>query len=164
MTVRFAPLAAVAALAALAWPALADAEQDRGAYLARIMDCGGCHTPSGPDMAPDATRLLAGGAFGFGMPGLGVFYPPNLTPDVETGLGGWSEAEIVAAIRTGVRPDGRALAPIMPWRSYAALTDDDAVALARFLKALPPVANAVPAPVADDAPAPAPYLAMVMPQ
>lgn len=98
------------------------------------------------------------------MPGLGVFYPPNLTPDVETELGGWSEAEIVAAIRTGVRPDGRALAPIMPWRSYAALTDDDAVALARFLKALPPVANAVPAPAADDAPAPAPYLAMVMPQ
>lgn len=60
MTVRFAPLAAVAALATLASPALADAERDRGAYLVRIMDCGGCHTPSGPDMAPDATRLLAG--------------------------------------------------------------------------------------------------------
>jgi len=98
MTTRFIRIAAATALAALALPALADAALDRGAYLARIMDCGGCHTPTGPDMAPDETRFLAGGAFGFGLPGLGVFYPPNLTPDMETGLGAWSAAEIVAAL------------------------------------------------------------------
>ncbi len=164
MTTRFSRLAIAAAMSALAVSAHADADIERGAYLARIMDCGGCHTPSGPDMAPDHSRELAGGAFGFGLPGLGVFYPPNLTPDSDTGLGAWSEAEIIAAIRTGLRPDGRELAPIMPWRSYAAMTDADAQALARYLKALAPVANAAPAPVADGAPAPAPYLAMVMPQ
>jgi len=163
MTTRFIRIAAATALAALALPALADAALDRGAYLARIMDCGGCHTPTGPDMAPDETRFLAGGAFGFGLPGLGVFYPPNLTPDMETGLGAWSAAEIVAALRTGVRPDGRELAPIMPWRSYAAITDEDAQALARYLKSLTPIVNAVPGPVADGAAAPAPYLAMVLP-
>lgn len=164
MANRFVSFSLAAALTPFAGVAFADSELDRGAYLARIMDCGGCHTPSGPDMAPDHSRELAGGAFGFGLPGLGVFYPPNLTPDMETGLGAWSEAEIIAAFRAGVRPDGRELAPIMPWRSYAAITDEDAQALARYLKSLSPVANAVPGPVADGAPAPAPYLAMVMPQ
>ena len=97
-------------------------------------------------------------------PGLGIFYPPNLTPDPETGLGGWSEAEIATAIRTGVRPDGRELAPMMPWRSYAALTDEDALAVAAYLKSLPPVRHAVPPPTGPDAKAPAPYLGVIMPE
>ena len=68
---------------------------------------------------PDPKLHLAGSNIGFGVPGLGVFYPPNLTPDRETGLGSWSEADIVRAVRQGVRPDGRELAPVMPWRNYA---------------------------------------------
>jgi mono/diheme cytochrome c family protein len=84
----------------------------RGEYLATIMDCGGCHTPGALAGEPDAARPLAGSNIGFQIPGVGIFYPPNLTPDAETGLGSWSEREIVTAVRTGVRPDGRVLAPI----------------------------------------------------
>lgn len=136
----------------------------RGEYLSRIMDCTGCHTPGAMAGKPEPGRHLAGSPLGFGIPDLGVFYPPNLTPDQETGLGKWSEADIIAAVRTGTRPDGRQLAPVMPWPSYAALTDSDAAALAAYLKSLPPVRNSVPGPVgAKDSP-PAPYLSVVIPQ
>src|SRR5918997_6505666 len=113
----------------------------RGEYLSRIMDCTGCHTPGAMTGKPEPGKFLAGSKIGFGIPQVGVVYPPNLTPDTETGLGSWSEADIVTAVRTGVRPDGRQLAPAMPWRSYAALTDDDAQALAAFLKSLPAISH-----------------------
>lgn len=98
------------------------------------------------------------------LPGLGIFYPPNLTPDPETGLGAWTIAQIVTAIRTGVRPDGRILAPIMPYHSYAVLTDEDARSLGSHLKAVKAIRNKVPGPVADGQTAPAPYLAVIAPQ
>ncbi len=135
----------------------------RGEYLAAIMDCGGCHTSGALAGRPDPLRHLAGSEIGFGVPGLGIFYPPNLTPDDATGLGRWSEADIVRAVRTGVRPDGRELAPAMPWRSYAMLTDEDALALAGYLRSLPPVRHAVPPPSGPSEVAPAPYLAVIDP-
>jgi len=138
--------------------ALAPAPASRGEYLVRIMDCAGCHTPGALTGKPDFTRNLAGSTVGFRLPGAGVFYPPNLTPDPDTGLGRWSEAQIARAVRHGERPDGRRLMPVMPWPSYSALTDADAAALAAYLKSLPPIRNAVPRPVADGQPAPAPYL------
>ena len=161
----FPRAAALAALAAVAFlpsgPAIAgDADAvARGAYLAAIMDCTGCHTQRGPDFAPVPGMHLAGSQMGFDMGPLGIVWPPNLTSD-ETGLAGWSDAEIVAAIRTGTRPDGRMLAPIMPWESYAALTDEDAAALVAYLRSLPKIAHAVPGPVGqgEAAMAPAPYL------
>ncbi|MGE0699455.1 MAG: cytochrome c [Hyphomicrobiaceae bacterium] len=136
----------------------------RGQYLAGIMDCTGCHTPGALRGQPDATRALAGSDVGFELPGLGIFYPPNLTSDEQTGLGKWSAAQIVTAVRTGARPDGRILAPVMPYHSYAALSDDDAGALAAYLKALPPVRNAVPQPVGPQQRPPAPYLTLAMPK
>jgi mono/diheme cytochrome c family protein len=135
----------------------------RGKYLAAIMDCGGCHTNGALAGKPDPKLELAGSEVGFGMPGVGVFYPPNLTPDPETGLGTWSEADIVKAVRTGVRPDGRELAPVMPWRSYAALTDADARALAAYLKSLPPVRHQAPPLAGASEKAPAPYLTVAEP-
>jgi mono/diheme cytochrome c family protein len=138
--------------------------QSRGEYLARIMDCTGCHTPGALMGKPDQARYLAGGDVGFHLPGLGYFWPPNLTPDKETGLGAWSEADIVGAVRKGVRPDGRMLAPVMPWHSYAALTDKDARDLARYLKGMAPVRNAVPALAGPDATPSAPYLTVVVPK
>jgi mono/diheme cytochrome c family protein len=136
----------------------------RGEYLARIMDCTGCHTPGSLTGRPDMARYLGGSDVGFMIPELGVFFPPNLTPDGETGLGAWSEADIVAAVRTGVRPDGRELAPAMPWRSYAALTDDDARALAAYIKTLPPVRHAAP-PIAGPSEEPqGPYLTIAAPE
>ncbi len=139
------------------------ATRARGAYLASIMDCGGCHTGGALAGRPDPALALAGSDVGFGIPGLGVFYPPNLTPDPETGLGGWSEADIVRAVRTGERPDGRELAPAMPWRSYAALTDEDALALAAYLKGLKPVRHAVPPPAGPSETPKGPYLTVAVP-
>ena len=155
---------AFAATPALAQPPPPKQRQlPRGEYLATVMDCGGCHTGGALAGQPDPKLHLAGSSIGFGVPGVGVFYPPNLTPDRETGLGSWSEADIVRAVRTGERPDGRVLAPVMPWRSYAALTDEDARALARYLKGLPPVRNAVPPMAGADETPPVPYLTVVAP-
>lgn len=157
-------VAALAALAPiLAAPAAGD-DLDRGRYLATIMVCGDCHTGGSMMGKPDPARYLAGSEVGFELPGLGIFYPPNLTSDVETGLGAWSEDEIVTAIRTGVRPDGRELAPIMPWPYFQHLTDEDARALAAFLKSLPPVRFQAPGPIGPDEQATAPYLTMKLPE
>lgn len=155
------------ALVLLAMAASAEADsssQPRGQYLAAIMDCGGCHTPGALTGAPDAARTLAGGDVGFQIPGLGTFWPPNLTPDPETGLGAWSAEDIMRAVRTGVRPDGRILAPAMPYHAYSALTDADAAALAKYLKSLAPIRNAVPALAGPDAAPAAPYMAVTVPK
>ena len=118
----------------------------RGKYLVTLGLCTDCHTPGYFFGKPDMTRYLGGSEVGFHIPELGVFHGPNLTPDDETGLGRWSEADIVRAIQTGTRPDGRMLAPIMPWHAFAEMTRQDAMAVAAFLKSLPPVPNKVPGP------------------
>jgi mono/diheme cytochrome c family protein len=150
--------------AAMAAPARAQERVKRGEYLAAVMDCTGCHTDGALLGKPDPARRLAGSEVGFQLPGLGIFYPPNLTPDAETGLGKWSEAEIVKAVRSGVRPDGRVLAPVMPYQSYARLTDADAQALAAYLKSLAPVRHQAPAMVGPSEKPIAPYLGVVMPE
>ena len=151
-------------LALPAPPTVAESLVERGEYLAHIMDCTGCHTPGALAGQPDFERYLGGSDIGFEIPGLGVFYPPNLTPDPETGLGAWSAEEIIDAVRSGVRPDGRELAPIMPWPSYGNLDDEDAQALAAFLESLPAVDHATPGPFGPgDAPT-HPYLSVVVPK
>jgi mono/diheme cytochrome c family protein len=140
-------LISFALAAATSTPGLADETAvARGQYLVAIAGCGDCHTPGHFLGKPDEGRLLGGSDVGFEIPGLGAFFGPNLTPDAKTGLGVWTEADIVAAITTGVRPDGRELAPAMPWRGYAALTPGDASAIAAYLKSLPPVSNDAPGP------------------
>jgi len=128
-------------------PAAMTAEEKlaRGRYLVAISGCADCHTPGTLWGAPDTTRSLSGSEMGWVGP-WGVAYAANLTPD-STGLGAWSEEQIVTAIRTGNRPDGRQLAPIMPWMNLAHLTDEDAHAIAAYLKSLPPVVHRVPSPV-----------------
>ncbi|MBL4928510.1 c-type cytochrome [Fuscibacter oryzae] len=116
---------------------------ERGAYLVTIAGCGDCHTPGHFLGQPDQSRLLGGSDVGFEIPGLGTFYGPNLTPDAKTGLGNWTEAEIMTALTTGVRPDGRQLAPAMPWMSYANLATQDVHAITAYLKSLPVVSNKV---------------------
>jgi mono/diheme cytochrome c family protein len=118
----------------------------RGQYLANLGGCLDCHTPGYFFGKPDMSRYLGGSDVGFYIPDLGTFYGRNLTPDKETGLGNWTQAQIVAALQTGKRPDGRELAPIMPWRALAKLTKSDAYAIAAFLKSLPAVKNTVPGP------------------
>jgi mono/diheme cytochrome c family protein len=121
-------------------------EVERGKYLAVLASCTDCHTPGFFFGKPDNGRHLGGSEVGFEIPGLGVFHGPNLTPDKETGLGNWTKEQIVAAIQTGKRPDGRELAPIMPWRALASMTKADANALAAYLMSLPAVKNKVPGP------------------
>ncbi|HET6609864.1 MAG TPA: cytochrome c [Rhodopila sp.] len=118
----------------------------RGEYLVRIGGCTDCHTPGHFMGHPDPARFLGGSDVGFGIPGDGVFVGPNLTPDKDTGLGAWTEEEIATAITTGVIPGGRILAPAMPWRGLSALSKSDALAMAAYLKSLPPVSNKVPGP------------------
>jgi mono/diheme cytochrome c family protein len=126
--------------------ATADPQTERGKYLVSLGGCNDCHTPGVFLGKPDFSRALGGSEVGFELPGLGVFHGPNLTPDKETGLGNWTAEQIVAAITKGQRPDGRELAPIMPWQSLAVLTKEDAFAIAAYLKGLPPVKNKVPGP------------------
>ena len=73
---------------------------------------------------PDMTRYLGGSDVGFSIPGLGVFIGQNLTPDKETGIGAWSGDQIIAALRTGKRPDGSELSGVMPYAAFAHLTDE----------------------------------------
>jgi mono/diheme cytochrome c family protein len=148
-SVRRAAVAACAGVLGMAFINAAGAQQaqaERGKYLVSIAGCNDCHTPGYFFGKPDMNRYLGGSEVGFEIPGLGVFHGPNLTPDSETGLGNWSVGQIVTALQTGKRPDGRELAPIMPWRAFANLTKDDATAIAVFLKSLPPVKNKVPGP------------------
>jgi len=119
---------------------------ERGGYLVHFGGCGDCHTPGYFLGKPDESRALSGSDVGFSIPGLGVFVGRNLTPDKETGLGNWTTAQIVAAITKGQRPDGRVLAPIMPWRDFATLTHRDATAIALYLKSLKPISHAVAGP------------------
>ena len=156
-------LLVAAGLLATTASASAQGVAKRGEYLVAIMDCTGCHTPGTFIGKPDMERFLGGSEVGFQIPGLGIFYPPNLTPHAETGLGKWSTDDIIKAVRTGVRPDGRQLAPVMPWHSYSKLTDADAQALASFLKSLKPVEHRVPAITGPTEKATAPYLAVVTP-
>ena len=74
---------------------------------------------------------------------IGTWRTPNITPDKGTGIGSWTDEQIIASVRTGVRPDGKKLYPIMPYMNYNAMTDDDAKALVAFLRTLKPVERTV---------------------
>jgi mono/diheme cytochrome c family protein len=130
--------------------ARAETPVERGKYLVAIMGCTDCHTPGSFLGHPDPSRFLAGSDVGFAIPGEGVFVGRNLTPDIETGLGGWTKEQIVVALTTGNRPDGRMLAPAMPWNDFSHLTRTDAMAVAAYLKSLPPIRNEVPGPFGPD--------------
>lgn len=126
-------------LPSLPQTAAADTSAQRGEYLVRNAGvCGGCHAASERD--PDGA--LSGGRE-FHDWRIGTARASNLTPDDATGLGTWSEAEIVRALRNGVRKDGRLLAPVMPYEWLHEMSDADAFAVARYLKSLPPVRNEV---------------------
>jgi hypothetical protein len=117
---------------------------ERGKYLANLGGCALCHTPM-TDMGPDMTKVGGGGMkVTEKMPGGGelTWVGANITSH-ETGIGSWTDEQVIAAIREGVRPDGRKLLPIMPYMLYNSLTDDDAKAMVAFLRTLPPVDNKV---------------------
>ena len=102
----------------------------RGQYLALAADCKACHT------VPGGIPFAGGRAFTLPF---GTLYTPNITPDKETGIGAWSDAEFLRAVHRGVGRDGQRLYPAFPYSSYALLADDDVLAIKAFLFALPPV-------------------------
>ena len=129
-------------LLAVARPAGAETLVDRGRYLVEgIGACANCHTPKGPSGdLPD--KRFAGG---FGLEeAFGTWVSSNITPDKETGIGRWTDAQIVRAIREGKHRDGRTLGPPMPFDLYRQLSDRDVRAMVAYLRTLPPVKNAVP--------------------
>ena len=144
----------------------------RGEYLVRVGSCNDCHTPWIFDEQigaprPDMSRMLSGhpadgpdpegtvgphdaGLIGptftsFALP-FGITYAANLTPDVDTGTGSWTEQMFVDIFRKGrhLGGDGRGIMPPMPWLWIRNLTDDDLRAVFAYLQSIPPVRNAVP--------------------
>ncbi len=99
-----------------------------GEYLFRAAGCLACHTQ-------ENGAALAGGR-AFDTP-YGTFYSPNITPDPETGIGRWSRAQFVAALRHGTAPDGSAYYPVFPYTSYRLMSETDAGAIFDYLKTLP---------------------------
>jgi mono/diheme cytochrome c family protein len=137
---------AAAALGASSAVLADDSAIARGKYLVTLGGCNDCHTPGYFLGKPDFSRTLGGSDVGFTIPGLGAFFGPNLTPDKETGLGKWTDDQIVSAMTAGVAADGRRLAPIMPYAGLSHLTSEDAHAIVAYLRSLPPVKNAAPGP------------------
>lgn len=115
----------------------------RGRVIAYSSGCNDCHTPGFFYGNPDTMRLLSGSELGWEGP-WGVTYPRNLTPDMETGIGSWTEEDIVTAFRQGHRPDKSPLLPPMPWPAYSHMSDDDAYALAAYIKSIPPIKHKAP--------------------
>lgn len=153
-------------------PAINTQVIQRGEYLVGFGGCHDCHTPKVFNKefnlpVPDMTRMLSGhpsdgedptGTVGprdailagpsftsFKLP-FGVVYSANLTPDLETGLGSWTQAMFIKAMRTGkhLGGNGRAILPPMPWISVAGLTDQDLKAIFAYLRSIPAVRNPVP--------------------
>jgi mono/diheme cytochrome c family protein len=115
----------------------------RGSYLVnQAMSCGACHSTRDSMLSGERADLYLAGSV-FDLPSEGwKFWVPNLTPDVETGLGGWSDDEIMRAIRDGVGKDGRLLIPLMPFSSYQHLADEDLRAIVAYLRSVPPIKHA----------------------
>jgi mono/diheme cytochrome c family protein len=105
---------------------------ERGRYVATAGGCVGCHTDvkgGGPEFAGGRALKTP----------FGIFYGPNITPDPETGIGRWSDADFLRALREGVRPDGARYYPVFPYTSFTGISDQDALALKAYLFSLPPV-------------------------
>jgi mono/diheme cytochrome c family protein len=114
---------------------------ERGRYLAEsVVACGNCHTPQTPQ-GPQPGMELAGFKI-LDEPDM-TAYAPNITPDNETGIGAWSDEEIVNAIRNGRRPDGTLIGPPMPFEYYRLMSDTDVKAIVAYLRTVPAVKNKV---------------------
>jgi mono/diheme cytochrome c family protein len=127
--------------------AFAQSAVERGDYLVNsIMTCGNCHTPRGPGGVFDMGKQLSGGPQTWDEPTFKV-KGANITPDKETGIGAWSDADIKKAMQQGVRPNGTPIAPIMPFNFYKIILPADLDAVVAYLKSVPAVRNAVVPPV-----------------
>ncbi|MCC6620142.1 MAG: c-type cytochrome [Deltaproteobacteria bacterium] len=135
-----APTSAEADAGSAPTPTADPALIERGKLIANVAGCALCHTAFGPN-GPDMANMWAGG---LEIPEeFGTWRSPNITQDKKTGIGGWTDEQIDAAVRQGLRPDGSRLYPIMPYQFYNAMSDADAKALVAFLRTIAPIEKAV---------------------
>jgi mono/diheme cytochrome c family protein len=113
----------------------------RGAYLVNAGGCVSCHLTVNDDGSTDSTVLSGGHAL---VTDFGTFYAPNITPDVDTGIGNWRAQDFLRALQHGRSPEGSFYFPAFPYRSYAGLNDQDVLDIGAYLLSLDPVNNAVP--------------------
>ncbi len=149
---------------------------ERGKYLVTVGGCNDCHTPkimtpAGP--VPDTTRLFAGHVTGSEIPEIpaglfapgkwmaltngdmtawagpwGVSFAYNLTPDMQTGIGGWTEELFIQTLRSGkFMGMSRGILPPMPWQNLAQMPDEDLKAIFAYLKSIKPIHNVIPQPL-----------------
>jgi mono/diheme cytochrome c family protein len=110
--------------------AAAQGDPKRGEYLAKAAGCVGCHT----ETTQDAPAFAGGRAL---KTPFGTFYGPNITPHPEAGIGKWTEADFVRAMRLGERPDGANYFPAFPYPSFTGMSDEDLRHLWAYLRSLP---------------------------
>jgi len=139
-------IVAFGALCAAATGTAAETPVERGNYLVNaVMFCDGCHTPRGPD-GLNMERRLSGGSIVWDEPAYNV-RGSNITPDIDTGIGTWSENDVKRLLTSGMRPNGVPVAPQMPYGFYRILTPGDLDAIVIYLKTIKPVSNEVQPPV-----------------
>jgi mono/diheme cytochrome c family protein len=110
-----------------------------GQVLYNASGCHSCHKP-GPDLK-DVDAALPAGGMPFKTP-IGTFYPANLTPDPETGIGKWTDIQFINAVQRGISPEGQHLIPALPYTSYAHMRTEDVLDIKAYLATLPPVVSA----------------------
>jgi len=108
------------------------ADIERGEYLLHAAGCSGCHTADEDDALP-----LAGG-HALETP-FGTFFTPNITPDIETGIGAWSDEDFVTALWHGTAPDGSSYYPSFPYTSYTGMQREDVLDIKAYIFSLDPV-------------------------
>ena len=127
---------------------VANAQSDlikRGDYLVNgILTCGNCHSPKGP--TGDIPGKLFSGGLSWDEPPFKVT-ASNITQDKDTGIGGWTDAQIKTLMRTGILPNGVHIAMIMPTGFYHIMTDRDLNAVVAYLRTIKPISNKVADPV-----------------
>ena len=143
----FAPVIYLAVVVTAWTSAKAETIVERGQYLvATIGGCGNCHSPRGGGTTLEG-KIIPGTELSGGLElddEIGHLGFPNITPDIETGIGKWTNQQIVEALRNGKRPDGAIIGPPMPIAMYRGLSDNDATAIATYLLTMQPVKHAVP--------------------
>jgi mono/diheme cytochrome c family protein len=123
---------------------------EQGRYLVELIGCPVCHTDGAIIGEPDLDYWLAGSNIGIAYSNPmkydnpGVVFASNLTPDPKTGIGRWSDDQIVQAIRDGLGRHGRGLVQVMPWLIYESISDADMRAIVAYLRSLTPIEHEVP--------------------
>jgi hypothetical protein len=139
-------------------PVLAETEPERiarGRYIATAIQGCGCHRRERPDGSKDENWHYAGSPnpappagppanAGWSSPRWKKIYARNITPDRETGIGNWTEADFILSMKTGLTPDGRVLDAQMPWDAFQKITDRDLKSLWAYLRTIKPIKNTPP--------------------